>query len=219
MNILNDNIAKFSSIGINPFLNIVRATIFIYTLLFAYYGAYIPASCLCLGLFFLDPLTRYMIAKKRGCCAAMLLIASCNFYILVSSLLFSQPLDCEYYFLPTLILSFILFKPTEKKEIVSSIFITLLFTLLYLYFPKLPDEIIFSENFPYAAIKKLNFFGALYLTGFFLIKFIDTHATSFADKINAEKTSRKKLELIIEGAQVGCWDWDLSNNTVYFDGN
>lgn len=141
----------------------------VYSAIYVYLHAYLSATiCIFTGLI-LFPLC-FFVDKKIGFLPARVLCMITGvLMITLSSVGVSNRVNSEYYYLPTMMLSLLLFEPHHKKSMAFSIFFPLLAWLSMDFIPV--PEILKSwipERFPYKEFSVLNFMGAFGITFFFL---------------------------------------------------
>lgn len=135
-----------------------------------YFQAYLSAIVSCITLFLLIPIVLYLQKKELYIYSKIALVFTGSFSIIMSSYGHKAQGQTEYYFLPIMMLSLILFEPRQKKLVAFSLFLPTL-TWLFLKFAPNPfanSALLPSDDFPYNYFSIFNFIGASCLTYMFL---------------------------------------------------
>ena len=172
------------------FLISVLICIIGYSLIYIYEKAYISGIAVALGIFILSPLTYILEKKSYHAQARLLFMISCDFYIYATSLGFGHTIKTEYYYIPAILITLILFEITDTIKI---IFFTLLPIALLLITEIYGTSFIPQEyicNTPNVKLYSIiNFLGAYAITGVFLKIFVDTIRDQRATLLTSAKMS------------------------------
>ena len=172
----------------------------IYSAVYIYLGAYLSAAiCIFTGVVFV-PLCYLLDRNKKFIPARMLCVVSSVFMITFSSIGVNNLVNSEYYYLPTMMLSLLLFEPRHKKSIAISIFLPLLAWLSMELIP-VPAALNswIPRSFPYKDFSILNFIGAFGITYIFL----DLYAKSFKRLSSIALENEHKLMQSAKMASLG----------------
>lgn len=140
-----------------------------YSFVYAYLGAYLNALVCIFTAAVLVPTIYLLDQKNHPFSARVLCIFSSVFVITLSSVGLQNKVNAEYYYLPSIMLSLLLFEPHQKKAIWMSV-LTPLFAWIMLEIIPVPDAILslIPKNFPNRIFSVINFMGAFGITFIFL---------------------------------------------------
>jgi signal transduction histidine kinase len=144
--------------------------LFIYTVLYFYFQAYFAAiSCLFI-IFISVPTMLFLVKGKAAYSARMLTVISINLCLTTIALGLRNQVNSEYFYLPAMMLSLLLYEPEQKNEIAFSIFLPVISWISLNIFPNPLEGTMWLSppNFPYKSFSVLNFVGATFLTYLFL---------------------------------------------------
>lgn len=142
----------------------------IYTVLYIYFKAYFAAMACIFIILFSVPTMLYLVKKQAAYSARILTVLSINVCITTIALGLRNQVNSEYFYLPAMMLSLLLYEPEQKNEIAFSIFLPVISWISLNIFPN-PLEgsaWLSPQNFPYKSFSILNFVGATFLTYLFL---------------------------------------------------
>lgn len=186
----------------------------IYAVLYLVLSAKFSAFLLITTSWIMTPVILFFKEKNYLKMSKMLFVISCLLYVLATPLGIHEKLNIEYYFLAALTLPAFLFKAEER----SSIFWGMFFcgsAWVYFSLGAMPDVPIqwTPRDFPVEFFQVANFLGAFVIMVIFMHFFVDRYhkAAQKLQKLN------DRLDNILESAALGGWEWDLEENTVYFD--
>jgi signal transduction histidine kinase len=148
----------------------------IYSAVYIYLAAYLSAAVCLFSAVVLVPMCYILDRNRKFLASRFLCILSAVFMITLSSIGVSNKVNSEYYYLPTMMLSLLLFDPHQKKAMAMCIFIPL-FAWLSMDWIPVPEALQswIPGQFPYKDFSVLNFIGAFGITYIFL----DLYAKSF----------------------------------------
>ena len=172
----------------------------IYSGAYVYLRAYLSAGiCIFTGVV-LVPISYFLDRKKYFLPARMFAILGSVFMITLSSVGVNNMVNSEYYYLPTMMLSLLLFEPRHKKSIAFSIFLPLLAWLSMELIP-IPAALQpwIPKTFPYKSFSVVNFIGAFGITYIFL----DLYAKSFKRLSSLAVENEHKLMQSAKMASLG----------------
>lgn len=139
----------------------------LYLHLKAYFAA---ASCLiCLVIFI--PLILYTILKNHMHATRLLTVLTTVFAIASTAFGLRLEVNSEYYYLPAMMLSLLLFEPHQKKAIAFSLFLPIFaWGMTRLAGRAFENQVLGLSplDFPYEYFSSLNFVGAFFMTYMFL---------------------------------------------------
>lgn len=211
-------------------LKSVWVIIICYTIIFYFLGTFVAFGSLFIGAAILCPLTWWLELKNLKTSARLLFILSCNFYIYSSSLAFAHQISSEYYYLPAIMLPFLVFEKSKRIEIGASISLSLLLGVVSSAgFAFLPQEWL-AINVPVSLLRDFNFLGSFILTIVFLSVFMKTNfqlkdlLVSRAELESQElKKSEDKLKrgiFLLEESQsiakLGGWELNIATGELYW---
>jgi signal transduction histidine kinase len=142
----------------------------IYLCLYIYFKAYFAAVATFICLVFFIPLILYCISKNLIYASRLLTMFAAVLAVALATLGLHSEVNSEYYYLPTMMLSLLLFEPQQKNAIAFSLFLPV-FTwgITPLVSPFLDNVAWLAPlDFPYKYFSGLNFLGAFILTYMFL---------------------------------------------------
>lgn len=203
-------------------LSIIWIVLGFYTLLFYYFDIPILFWNVFVGTFLLSPLTWFLEAKKFHLTARLFFVFCCNLYIFVSGLGSGNQIFSECYFVPAMILPFLLFPTEDKKNIFSSIALTVAFSLVSIYLDLnfyLPS--VAGGQSPIEFLKACNLMGSLFVTFVFLFylmslnnKFTNAFVASLKKDTENDKILLQQLEAAQSISKIGSWQYYITSGNL-----
>ena len=142
----------------------------IYAALYIYFQAYFSAAACIFIIFVSVPLMLFLVKRKAEYSARLLTVISINLCITTIAVGLRNQVNSEYFYLPAMMLSLLIYEPEQKNEIAFSIFLPIISWISLNTFPN-PLEgssWLSPASFPYKSFSILNFIGATFLTYLFL---------------------------------------------------
>lgn len=164
--------ANFSKRLANTFFYCVTAMVLFYIILLWQVGATQSAAALLIGFVFFTPLTQISAYKGHSDFSRLVLIVSCNFYIFFASMGLNHQTHSEYYCLPLVMVTLMLFDSNKSGKLIfgiASAFVT--WILIENSITLKIGSISTDSYFPYDLISKINFIGAFTILAFFIVIF------------------------------------------------
>jgi signal transduction histidine kinase len=173
----------------------------IYTLLYFYFQAYMAAIFCVFIIFILAPIMLFLLKKQAVYSASLLTVISFNACITILSLCLRNQVNSEYFYLPAMMISLLLYEPEQKNEIAFSIFLPVISWISINIFPNPFEESSWLSpiNFPYHSFSILNFVSATFLT-YLLLRF---YLQSILKSRQMEIASEHKLMIASKMASLG----------------
>ena len=142
----------------------------IYTVLYFYFQAYFAAIACIFTIFISVPIMLLLVKRKATYSVRLLTVISINFCITTIALGLRNQVNSEYFYLPAMMLSLLIYEPEQKNEIAFSIFLPIFSWISLNIFPNPLEgtQWLSPLNFPYKSFSVLNFVGATFLTYLFL---------------------------------------------------
>lgn len=163
----------------------------VYTSLYLHFKAYFAAATSLICLVILVPIILYSIYQNHLYRARLMTVFTTVFAVAFTAFGLRHEVNSEYYYLPTMMLSLLLFEPHQKNAIAISLFLPAFAwgsTHLAGQFFDIPNVGLAPLDFPYEYFSILNFMGAFFLTYMFL-KFY-SHAIQESKEIEIENEHR-----------------------------
>ena len=134
----------------------------LYSVFFLYFEAYAAAIVCAVTLLVVVPIILYFNRKNKLYASRMLTViafSGCTFFLGMAQRNLNHG---EYYYLPAMMLSLLLYKPEQKNEIAFSLFLPILcwIGLNILPNPLENSGLLPPSTFPYNAVSMANFIGA-----------------------------------------------------------
>lgn len=203
----------------NLFLTVLAYSI-VYSLIYFYLDAIFPALVLGIGLFTAIPLIYTFDQKGYGRLARFSLITLCTIYVSAAALGVPFRTDIEFYFLPSAMLSLLLFEPTEKLETRIGFSIpTLGWISTKIGLERLLPESWLPELFPFQFFSYFDFLGAFLVTVIFLAhynKHLDHLKQKAARELEKNIETKQRLEEAQRVAKIGSWSFDIFSKTIHW---
>jgi signal transduction histidine kinase len=146
-----------------------------YGAVYLFLGAFVSGASLILANLLLSPLI-YILTKEdhENVLARHIFVASGSIYIYVAPKGIHQDVNAEFYLLPNMLVTLLIFETYQKKEIVISLIFPLIawFLIHGEIFPDLPASLM-PQKFPTHVFQHMNFIGSFILVGIMIKFFID----------------------------------------------
>ncbi len=175
--------------------------VFLYSIFYFYYEAYAAVLVCAACLVILVPTILYFNRKNQLYVSRMLTVVGFSGSTFLLGLSQRNLNHGEYYFLPAMMLSLLLYKPEQKNEIAFSLFLPILcwLSLNVLPNPLENSSLLSPTNFPYKFVSMANFIGA---AGFVYI-ILRFYLQSVIRSRKLESESEHKLLIASKLASVG----------------
>ena len=180
-----------------------------YSIVYFVMGARLSSILLFISASIFTPLT-FLLDRKGFSRSARLLFIVNSLYCISSSILgIPSPVDVEFYFIPAMMLPFILFDPNQRIEISIGMTLPLVAWAIAKWAPKPHLGTYWQpEIFPFELFKVLNFVGAMAITALFLIHYANKQKASHLKiKENSDLMSK-----ILEALPVAVFAKDVQKN-------
>lgn len=190
-----------------------------YSSAYALIGALAASLVLAAGAVFIAPATVWLLNQKYNLSARLLFLVASNVYIFATSILFLENIGAQYYYIPAVILATLIFDHHLFKFRILGIAIPITFWVLYESFrhtwlpPNWPSRLPFDANW----LRRVNFLGALGLSLYFIRVFTKQIKSLSNSIVQQSHEHSERLQFVLDGANLGSWDWDLLTNKVKFD--
>lgn len=173
----------------------------VYTALYAYLGAYLASAITALSLLIFVPIIWAMLYTQYLLQCRIVAIAVTVLAIVTTSIALRNEVNAEYYLLPSMMLSLLLFEPHQKKAIGFTLFLPVFTWLSAHYFINTYDisHLLAPFDFPYAEISLANFIGSFFLTYIFLWFYSKAMQKSKEIEIENEQHMMQSSKLISMG--------------------
>lgn len=208
------------SISFTYYFNIaVWLLITFYVLFYSYLGFYSAAAALSLGVFFINPLIHYLLKTHRTSFARVLFLLSGSLYVYLTGIVFTEATGTYYYYIPAIIVSSLIFGQSSLGYRILGVFIPCLFWFLQEFLSNawIPSQFIYKVPFDTDYLKRVHFIGTTLLSIYFVQIFTKKLMHLSSKIILEEKKSTEKVQAALDGANLGAWEWDITQNTVTFD--
>lgn len=181
---------------------IVFVIIILYFFVFLFFDAPLSALTLGIGIFVLAPVTYKLQQKSRKTAAKLLLLSSCNFYVYGASYGLQHELNFEYFFLPAMMLTLLIFNPKERFNIVFGFVVPL---IVWGFLTWGPPPHLFANwvptDIPKQEFRNFNFFTAYAIAGVFLNLYLKSLARLQDYSLKTANLSRDHLRNALEIAR------------------
>lgn len=163
----------------------------VYTSLYLHFKAYFAAASSLLTLLVFVPLILLSLTRNQINQARLLTVFTTVFAVALTAFGLRHEVNSEYYYLPAMMLSLLLFEPSQKNAIAFSLFLPIFAWGLTHLASKFFEPVhigLAPYDFPYEYFSFLNFIGAFFLT-YMLLKFY-SHAIQESKEIEIESEHR-----------------------------
>lgn len=191
---------------------------FLYSFIFLNLGATFTGLIFLITTLTLYPLMMFLNKRKHETSARMLLIIGGLIYIYTATISIRFDLNAEFYYLPVMMLSLLLFDIRQKKEVIIGIGLPLAVwaTGHWGSQPYLPVSWAPSE-FPQEMLRNLSFIGSFCVTAIFLNQYRQ-YVLTLKQTVEHELEITKEVERNLQEAQrlskLGNWKLDIANNKL-----